>query len=95
MLVKLPIIQAIANVSKLQQIYCAQKSSSIARLNISIMKQEVTPLLEICIPDIRISRISAGYLRYNKRIKRKLTIKYLTNFSKILQIQYLPDIPKY
>jgi len=28
-------------------------------------------LLEICTPDIRISRISAGYQKYNKRISRE------------------------
>jgi len=28
-------------------------------------------LLEICTTDIRISRISAGYQRYNKRISRE------------------------
>ena len=44
--------------------------------------------LEICKLDIRISRMSAGYHRYNKRISREIdniSIQYLTDFSRILK----------
>jgi len=52
-------------------------------------------LLGICTPGIRISRTSAGYQRYNKRISRE----YLPNYNKISAIlqqnvnKYLLDIP--
>jgi len=36
-----------------------------------LIKTRGNILLEICTPDKRISRISAGYKRYNKRISRE------------------------
>jgi len=55
-------------------------------------------LLDICTPDIKISRISAGNQRgiingYQEKIDQ-ISIEYLTDFGRILK-KYQLDIPKY